>query len=145
MSFWDRFRRTFRIPNDRPAFVKVVENTTLEDDYICGVLKIPPDIINLYKKEDNMTNEYIEGFAQRKAELEAERFALENADIEALVNAKFEEVKQGIREEVIAKHNEEIEDKNIEIKAIERLIAREVAKIEAETVEGQEGQEGVEA
>ena len=145
MSFWDRFRRTFRIPNDRPAFVKVVDITTLNDDYICGVLKIPQDIINFYKKDGNMTNEYIEGFAKRKAELEAEKIALENADIEAMVNEAFEAVKDEIRNKVLNENFEKIEDKAIEIKAIERLIAREIAKIEAETVEGQEGQEGVEA
>lgn len=149
MSFWDRFRRTLPIINDRPAFIKVVETTTLNDDYICGILKLPVDIMNLDKKEVNMTNEYIEGFAQRKAELEAEKVVLENEDIEVLVNAAFEEVKEEIRAKVLKEHEEKIEDKAIEIKAIDRLIAREVAKLEAEqAVVGEEvpdGQEGVEA
>lgn len=96
-----------------------------------------------------MTNEYIEGFAQRKAELEAEKVVLENEDIEVLVNAAFEEVKEEIRAKVLKEHEEKIEDKAIEIKAIDRLIAREVAKLEAEqAVVGEEvpdGQEGVEA
>lgn len=96
-----------------------------------------------------MANEYIEGFAQRKAELEAEKVVLENEDIEVLVNAAFEEVKEEIRAKVLKEHEEKIEDKAIEIKAIDRLIAREVAKLEAEqAVVGEEvpdGQEGVEA
>lgn len=132
---------------ERPAFMRMVENTTLFDDYICGVLKIPPDIIENFRKEGNMANELIELYAQRKAELEAEKLAKENADVEALVNAKFEEVKDEIRAEVLKVHYAEIDDISLEIKAIERLIAREEAKVELveEKLDEQEVPEGVEA
>ncbi len=98
-----------------------------------------------------MTNEYIEGFAQRKAELEAEKFILETENIEDVVNAEIEKVKDEIRANVLKAHNEKIEDITVEIKAIGRLIAREVAKLEAEVKESvagedvPDGQEGVEA
>lgn len=92
-----------------------------------------------------MTNEYIEGFAQRKAELETEKAQLENANLDVLVNERFEQVREQIREEVIAEHKSKIEDKDVEIRAIERLIAREVAKLEAEQVLLDSQTEGVEA
>lgn len=149
MSFWDRFRTKLQVLNDRPAFIKVVDSTELWDDYICGVLKIPSDIIEIYKKEGSMTNEYIEGFLQRKQELENEKIALENQDIEIVVNAAFEEVKDEIRTKVLNEHFEKIEDKTIEIKAIERLIAKELSKLEAQAPVSSEevidGTEGVEA
>lgn len=91
-----------------------------------------------------MTNEYIEGFAQRKAELEAEKQQLENANLDVIVNERFAEVREAIAQEVIAEHKAKIEDKDIEIRAIDRLIAREVAKLEAEQA-ALESQEGVEA
>lgn len=149
MSFWDKFRRKLEVLNDRPAFIKIVDSTNLWDDYICGVLKIPSDIIEIYKKEGSMTNEYIEGFLQRKKELEDEKIALENEDIEVLVNEAFEEVKDEIRTKVLNEHFEKIEDKAIEIKAIERLVAKELSKIEAQAPIASEevidGTEGVEA
>lgn len=96
-----------------------------------------------------MTNEYIEGFAQRKAELEAEKSILENKDIEIVVNEEFDKIKEEIRAKVLKEHEEKIADKTIEIEAIDRLIAREVAKLEAEQAivseEVPDGQEGVEA
>lgn len=133
---------------DRPAFVRIIEH---EQEYNMGgyTLQIDYDnlsasIINLNKKEVNMTNEYIEGFAQRKAELEAEKHQLENANLDIIVNEKFAEVREAIAQEVIAEHKAKIEDKDIEIRAIDRLIAREVAKLEAEQA-ALESQEGVEA
>lgn len=133
---------------DRPAFVQIVEKQplliingyTLQID----VENLSASIINLNKKEVNMTNEYIEGFAQRKAELEAEKHQLENANLDIIVNEKFAEVREAIAQEVIAEHKAKIEDKDIEIRAIDRLIAREVAKLEAEQA-ALESQEGVEA
>lgn len=133
---------------DRPAFVQIVEEPaspiingyTLQIDYD----NLSASIINLNKKEVNMTNEYIEGFAQRKAELEAEKHQLENANLDIIVNEKFAEVREAIAQEVIAEHKAKIEDKDIEIRAIDRLIAREVAKLEAEQA-ALESQEGVEA
>lgn len=133
---------------DRPAFVRIIEH---EQEYNMGgyTLQIDYDslsasIINLNKKEVNMTNEYIEGFAQRKAELEAEKQQLENANLDVIVNERFAEVREAIAQEVIAEHKAKIEDKDIEIRAIDRLIAREVAKLEAEQA-ALESQEGVEA
>lgn len=133
---------------DRPAFVRIIEH---EQEYDMGgyTLQIDYDnlsasIINLNKKEVNMTNEYIEGFAQRKAELEAEKQQLENANLDIIVNEKFAEVREAIAQEVIAEHKAKIEDKDVEIRAIDRLIAREVAKLEAEQA-ALESQEGVEA
>ena len=133
---------------DRPAFVRIIEHEqeynmdgyTLQIDYD----SLSASIINLNKKEVNMTNEYIEGFAQRKAELEAEKHQLENANLDVIVNEKFAEVRDAIAQEVIAEHKAKIEDKEIEIRAIDRLIAREVAKLEAEQA-ALESQEGVEA
>lgn len=92
-----------------------------------------------------MTNEYIEGFAQRKAELEAEKHELENANLDVIINERFAEVREQIQAEVIAEHKAKIEDKDVEIRAIERLIAREVAKLEAEQATMAESQENVEA
>lgn len=133
---------------DRPAFVRIIEH---EQEYNMGGYTLRIDfehlsasIINLNKKEVNMTNEYIEGFAQRKAELEAEKQQLENANLDVIVNEKFAEVREAIAQEVIAEHKAKIEDKDIEIRAIDRLIAREVAKLEAEQA-ALESQEGVEA
>lgn len=91
-----------------------------------------------------MTNEYIEGFAQRKAELVAEKSQLENANLDILINERFAEVREKIAEEVVAEHKAKIADKDVEIRAIERLIAREVAKLEAEQAV-LESQESVEA
>lgn len=91
-----------------------------------------------------MTNEYIEGFAQRKAELVAEKSQLENANLDIIINERFAEVREKIAEEVVAEHKAKIVDKDVEIRAIERLIAREVAKLEAEQAV-LESQEGVEA
>ena len=90
-----------------------------------------------------MTNEYIEGFAVRKAELEKEKVELERVNLDVLVNAELERVKAEIRERVVAEHNEKIADKDVEIRAIDRLIAREIEKLEAETAV--ETQENVEA
>lgn len=133
---------------DRPAFVRIIEH---EQEYNMDgyTLQIDCDslsasIINLNKKEVNMTNEYIEGFAQRKAELEAEKQQLENANLDVIVNERFAEVREAIAQEVIAEHKAKIEDKDVEIRAIDRLIAREVAKLEAEQA-ALESQEGVEA
>lgn len=133
---------------DRPAFVRIIEHEqeynmdgyTLQIDYE----SLSASIINLNKKEVNMTNEYIEGFAQRKAELEAEKQQLENANLDVIVNERFAEVREAIAQEVIAEHKAKIEDKDVEIRAIDRLIAREVAKLEAEQA-ALESQEGVEA
>lgn len=44
-----------------------------------------------------MTNEYIEGFAQRKAELEAEKQQLENANLDVIINERFAEVREQIQ------------------------------------------------
>lgn len=134
---------------DRPAFVRIIEHEqeynmdgyTLQIDYE----SLSASIINLNKKEVNMTNEYIEGFAQRKAELEAEKMQLENANLDVIINERFAEVREQIQAEVIAEHKAKIEDKDVEIRAIERLIAREVAKLEAEQATMAESQENVEA
>lgn len=130
--------------DDRPAFVQEI-NSTLYYDYILGRIKTSEYIIEYQKKEVNMTNEYIEGFAQRKAELEAEKQQLENANLDVIVNERFAEVREAIAQEVIAEHKAKIEDKDVEIRAIERLIAREVAKLEAEQALLDSQTEGVEA
>lgn len=132
---------------DRPAFMKIVEinNDLIINGYILRINQedLSVNIINLNRKEDNMTNEYIEGFAQRKAELEAEKQQLENADLNVIINERFLAVRDQIQQEVLAEHNAKIEDKDVEIRAIGRLIAREVAKLEAEqaVVENQESVE----
>lgn len=142
---WDIFRRTpynDYIINDRPAFVRTIED--YDKGYTFQGLIIPEDIIKFCKKEVNMTNEYIEGFAQRKAELVAEKSQLENTNLDIIINERFAEVREKIAEEVVAEHKAKIVDKDVEIRAIERLIAREVAKLEAEQAV-LESQEGVEA
>lgn len=145
MSFWNLFRHNSNIQiDDRPAFVREIKGT-IYNDYILGRIKTPKYIIEYQKKEVNMTNEYIEGFAQRKAELEAEKQQLENANLDVIINERFAEVREQIQSEVIAEHKAKIEDKDVEIRAIERLIAREVAKLEAEQAVLDSQTEGVEA
>lgn len=134
---------------ERPAFVQMVEvnNEFTFNGYtlLVDTDNLSASIINLDKKEVNMTNEYIEGFAQRKAELEAEKAQLENANLDILINEKFEQVREQIKEEVVAEHKAKIVDKDVEIRAIERLIAREVEKLEAEQALLDSQTEGVEA
>lgn len=145
MSFWDIFKNNFNIQiNSKPAFVQDI-GSTIYEDYMLGRIKTPEYIIEYQKKEVNMTNEYIEGFAQRKAELEAEKQQLENADLNIEINERFAAIRDKIQEDVIAEHKAKIEDKDVEIRAIERLIAREVARLEAEQAAMAEGQENVEA
>lgn len=145
MSFWDLFRHHSNIQvDDRPAFVQDI-GSTIYKDYMLGRITTPEYIIEYQRKEVNMTNEYIEGFAQRKAELEAEKHELENANLDVIINERFAEVREQIQAEVIAEHKAKIEDKDVEIRAIERLIAREVAKLEAEQATMAESQENVEA
>lgn len=145
MSFWNLFRHSSNIKSDdRPAFVQEI-SSTLYDDYMLGRIRTPEYIIEYKKKEENMTNEYIEGFAQRKVELETEKQQLENANLDVIINERFAEVREQIQAEVIAEHKAKIEDKDVEIRAIERLIAREVAKLEAEQATMAESQENVEA
>lgn len=145
MSFWNLFkRRSDSNIDNRPAFVQAIDSTIYKD-YMLGIIRTPEYIIKYKKKEVNMTNEYIEGFAQRKAELEAEKQQLESTDLNIEINERFAAVRDKIQEDVIAEHKAKIEDKDIEIRAIERLIAREVARLEAEQAAMVESQENVEA
>lgn len=78
-------------------------------------------------------------FETLRQEYVAKLNALENADIEALVEEKVNEVRQQIREEVVAKHNEEVTIAKLQVKAIDELIANEEAKnISTESVENHE-------
>lgn len=136
------FKKFAKIENDRPAFVQQAKDNKTRD-CILGFKYFSPSVMNILGKEGFMTNEYIEGFAVRKAELEKEKVELERVNLDVLVNAELERVKAEIRERVVAEHNEKIADKDVEIRAIDRLIAREIEKLEAETAV--ETQENVEA
>lgn len=110
---------------DKPAFV-----CNLNDD---GYSSRNADIIKNYKEVKDMpTNEYVNGFIERKNELETQKLALENENIENIVEARFAEEKDKIRELVLKEHTDKIEDIDVEIKAIERLIDKELAKLQAE-------------
>ena len=85
-----------------------------------------------------VVNEYLDGFIARKEELEQEKVVLENANIDALVEEEFAKVREEIKEKVLKEHQAKIDDKNFEILAIQRLIDKELARIEAENVNNEE-------
>lgn len=93
-------------------------------------------------KEFKIKEEFIM-FDNLRAEYVEKLHNLENTDIEILVEAKVNEVKQHIREEVVAEHNEKIAIARLQVKAIDELIANEEAKnYSAENVENNEIVEG---
>ena len=118
--------------NDRPAFVKQIDNS-------CGYNRPLSGIIIINKEDFSMVvNEYLDGFMARKEELEQEKVVLENANIDALVEEEFAKVREEIKEKVLKEHQAKIDDKNFEILAIQRLIDKELARIEAENVNNEE-------
>lgn len=78
---------------------------------------------------------------QLKEKYVAELQKIEAQDIEILVNEKLNEVKEQIREEVVAKHNDEILVAKLKVQAVEEMIADQ-AEIEEAAEENDENMEG---
>lgn len=112
--------------DDRPAFVYEINNKN-------GYSSSLADIIIKNKEGYNMDREeFLNGFIARKEELLAEKLELENTNLDVLVEEEFDKVREDIRAKVLKEHEAKIEDKEFEIRAIQRLIDKELAKIEEE-------------
>lgn len=112
--------------DDRPAFVCEINNKN-------GYSSSLADIIIKNKEGYNMDREeFLNGFIARKEELLAEKLELENTNLDVLVEEEFDKVREDIRAKVLKEHEAKIEDKEFEIRAIQRLIDKELAKIEEE-------------
>ena len=102
-----------------PVDFKIIINKkeTLLSKYIGSYLA--GDIKNLIIKEEwLMLDRLREKYAQKLQEVETQ-------DIEILVEERLNEVKEQIRQEVIAKHNDEILIAKFKVQAIDELIAEQ--------------------
>lgn len=79
-------------------------------------------------------NELIEKLKERQAEVASAKAEILSVDVEIEVAEKLEAVKESIRAEIISNRDAKIADLELEEKALERLIDKEVAKVEAEAV-----------
>ena len=79
---------------------------------------------------------------QLKEKYVAQLQEIEAQDIEVLVNAKLDEVKEEIRQEVIAKHNDEILVAKLKVQAVDEMIADQVENEENADNENEENMEG---
>lgn len=92
------------------------------------------DFIEKYYKEGMIVNELIEKLNERLIEIEQSKAEILAVDVEVEIAEELEKVREQIRAEVVAKRDEKIADLELEHKALERLIAKEIAKVEAEAV-----------
>lgn len=100
-----------------PSELKILINKreTLIDKYISNYLV--GDIKKIIIKEEwIMLDELREKYATKLQELETQ-------DIEIFVEEKLNEVKEQIRQEVIAKHNDEILIARFKVQAVDEMIA----------------------
>ena len=79
---------------------------------------------------------------QLKEKYVAQLQEIEAQDIEVLVNEKLNEVKEEIRQEVIAKHNDEILVAKLKVQAVEEMIADQVENEENADNGNEENMEG---
>ena len=99
-----------------PVELKIIINKkeTMIDKYISSYLA--GDIKNLMIKEEwLMLEEMRKKYAEKLQEIESQ-------DIEILVEEKLNEVKEQIRQEVIAKHNDDILIARFKVQAVEEMI-----------------------
>lgn len=113
-----------------PSEFKILINKkgTLLDKYINSYLA--GDIKKLIIKEEwLMLEEMRKKYAEKLQEIESQ-------DIEILVEEKLNEVKEQIRQEVIAKHNDDILIARFKVQAVEEMITDQEMEQEKEISEG---------
>lgn len=100
---------------------------------ICKIYGNKSKLMNInISKEDILVEELIKILEAEKAKYVAERNAVQGENIDRIVAEKLEEVKAEIREKVIAEHNSKLAEVDLEVKALERLIANKIAEFEAQ-------------
>lgn len=100
---------------------------------ICKIYGNKSKLMNInISKEDILVEELIKILEAEKAKYVAERNAVQGENIDRIVAERLEEVKAEIREKVIAEHNSKFAEVDLEVKALERLIANKIAEFEAQ-------------
>lgn len=100
---------------------------------ICKIYGNKSKLMNInISKEDILVEELIKILEAEKAKYVAERNAVQSENIERTVAERLEEVKAQIREQVVAEHNSKLAEVDLEVKALERLIANKIAEFEAQ-------------
>lgn len=116
-------------------FVRREKKDTVSSIYhsICKIYGKKSKLMNInISKEDILMEELIKILEAEKSKYVAERNAVQGENIDRLVAERLEEVKAEIREKVIAEHNSKFAEVDLEVKALERLIANKIAEFEAQ-------------
>lgn len=85
--------------------------------------------INIYK-EDITVEELIKALEEEKAKYVAEKSILESENLDAVVAERLKLEEEKIRAEVLKEHGAKLADVEIEIKALDNIIARKLDEFE---------------
>lgn len=115
---------------------RIVIEQVIDDKYWDDIIKSRLETGDFYnikiliKEERNM-----DAYKEFLAELESEMAALKSTDVNAVVDEKVAEYREKVIAEETAKKEKAVYEKQIEIDAIKRLIAKVEAPVEVATTE----------
>lgn len=98
---------------------------------ICKLYGKRTKLMNInINKEDITVEELIKALEEEKAKYVSEKSVLENENLDAVVAERLKVEEEKIRAEVLKEHGSKLADVEIEIKALDNIIARKLEEFE---------------